>query len=139
MNNYQAIASNEERGTRNEKERHFPFGGSLFINVLASVDIYLSWAGLWAAPKKTHQNVESHPRGASGRAQTSLLGAYAPVGAYFFRITWPLSRGLKRFVTARRNCYLPLPGSITYHSQELIPLAGTVTTKDNLFIPVKIF
>eukprot|EP00978_Attheya_sp_CCMP212_P004452 scaffold9724_cov47-Attheya_sp.AAC.1 len=45
--------NNVERRTTNDERRDFAFGGSLFINVLASVDIYLSCAGLWAEHKKT--------------------------------------------------------------------------------------
>eukprot|EP00978_Attheya_sp_CCMP212_P026415 scaffold86835_cov36-Attheya_sp.AAC.2 len=41
--------------------------------------------------KRPPENAHGHPRSASGRAQSSPVGACAPMGAYFSRITLPLS------------------------------------------------
>eukprot|EP00978_Attheya_sp_CCMP212_P001450 scaffold3024_cov98-Attheya_sp.AAC.1 len=40
--------------------------------------------------KRPPENAHAHPRSASGRAQSSQMGACAPMGAYFSRITLPL-------------------------------------------------
>eukprot|EP00978_Attheya_sp_CCMP212_P043032 scaffold273667_cov77-Attheya_sp.AAC.1 len=37
--------------------------------------------------KRPPENAHAHPRSASGRAQSSQVGACAPMGAYFSRIT----------------------------------------------------